>query len=278
MEDDRKQSINETLKLLKGIKTLDDIKEHRKDIINAMINMTKSALDTLKSFFETMMNLSDEEKEEMFSKIQDDSFLFTKEVEDELDRLYSLPGADEYMDGFQQELEKQIGPYMEQLTEQMGKIMEQFMGDLMGGLAEGLGQMMGGGDEDDEQELTAEPAENERLDVGTIIYEIDSLETLKNNEKRIIKGIEDQLNADLYTMNYNKEIGMLNNDMVREGLMRISKRQKLLVRELDREFERIGKLPGAAEEAQAAKERIKNSLEPTVKQIKDILHETGMDD
>jgi hypothetical protein len=267
----REEIKKEALEYLTKIKTLDDLKEHKDDIIQTMIKMIKSALEILKSFFETAFSMSSEEKAEELSKFQDDNFLFTKEVEDELDRIYNIPGADEFMDTFQQDLEEQMEPYMEEITQQMTKLAEEFMGDLMGGLGEGLGAMMGESDAD--EELSSEPREDEKLDVGQIIYQIQSIEDLMKNEDRIITQIEDQLNADLYTMEYNKKIGMVSNSMVQAGLMRIEKRQKLLERELDREFNRIGTLPGAKEQANASKEKIKKKLEPTVKQINELLKE-----
>jgi hypothetical protein len=57
------------------------------------------------------------------------------------------------------------------------------------------------------------------------------------------------------------------------GQMRIEKRQKLIKRELDREFERIEALPDAADYTRASKERIKSRLEPLVKQINNLLKE-----
>lgn len=273
--DNREHITEQTLEFLKSIKSLDDVKEHKKEIFDAVIEMIKSALEILKSFFEKSLSLSQEEKVEKFSKFQDDNFLFTKEVEDELDRIYNLPGADEYMDGFQAELEEQLGPYMEEITQQMAKLAEELFGDLIGGMAEGLAQGLGtmfGGDEG-EEDISPEPRDNEKLDVGQVIYDIQSLEDLKNNENKIIEQIEDQLNADLYVLEYHKNINLPNDNLIQAGHMRIEKRVKLLERELDREFERIGALPDAGDFASAAKERIIKRLEPLRKQINDLLKE-----
>lgn len=273
--DYREQITKQTLEFLNSIQTLDDLKKHKEEIFDSLINMIKSALEILKSFFETSISMSTEEKAQEFSKFQDDNFLFPKEVEDELDRIYSLPGADEFQDGFQEEIEERLEPYMEEISQHMSKLAEEFFGDMLGGMAEGITQgleeMFGGSE--GEQNGSSEPGDDEKLDVEQIIYQIQSLDDLKNNEDRIIEQIEDQLNADLEMMKYNHNIGMVNDSMVQAGLIRIEKRQKLLQRELEREFNRIEALPDAEEYAKTTKEKIINRLEPKVKQINELLKE-----
>jgi len=271
--EDREKVTKQTLDFLKSIKSLDDIKEHKKEIFNAIIGMIKSALEIVKSFFETSKSISTEEKAEEFSKFQNDNFLIPTEIEEEMDRIYNLPGADEIMDDFQQELEKQMEPYMEEISQQMSKLAEEFFGDMLGGLAEGITQGLEDvfGDEDGEHNISSEPGEDEKLDAGQIIYNIQSLEDLKNNENKILKQIEDQLNADLEGMKFNQNICMENDSIVQAGLIKIEKRQKLLERELDKEFDRIEALPDAAEYTRSTKEKIKKKLEPTVKQINGLL-------
>ena len=144
MAENREQEIKQALELLNSIQSLDDLKEHKEEVIQTMVNMLKSALEVLKTFFEKSFSMSQEDKKEEFSKFQDENFIFTKEVEDELDCIYSLPGADEYMDGFQSEVEEQMAPYMEELAQQKAKLADELFGDLMGGLAEGLAQGLGG--------------------------------------------------------------------------------------------------------------------------------------
>ena len=272
--DEREQLKEEALELLTTIKTLDDVKEHKGEIIEIMVKLLKSALGILKTFFERSFSLSASEKEEEISNFQDDSFLFTKEVNDELERIYDLPGAAEFMDDFMADMEKELEPYMEEITAELEKIMGEFMGNLMGGIVEGLGAAFGGDDaENGEQEISSEPGADEKLDVGTLIYKIESLKDLKKYENRIAGEIKDQLNADLYVLRQHKTMNLPPDDMIRAGHARVEKRQKLLVRELDREFKRIGELPDVGEYAQEVKNKMTKRFKPTVKQINELLAE-----
>ena len=66
--DDREKFIEQTVKFLKSIKTLDDVKEHKKEIFDAVLGIFKSALEIVKSFFVTSKSLSTEEKQRKPSK------------------------------------------------------------------------------------------------------------------------------------------------------------------------------------------------------------------
>ena len=273
--DDREKFIEQTVKFLKSIKTLDDVKEHKKEIFDAVLGIFKSALEIVKSFFVTSKSLSTEEKAKEFSKFQDDSFILPPEVDQEMERIYNLSGADKILNEFQQELEEQMEPIVEEISEHMSKLAEEFFGPILSDMAEGLEQGFEEtfGAEEGDQNLSSEPGEREKLDVGQDLYKIQSLEDLKNHETKIVEQIEEQLNYDLEAIKTNQNMGMINDSTVREALIRIEKRQKLLERELDREFIRIEALPDAKEYASEAKEKIKNCLEPTVTQINGLLKE-----
>ena len=166
-------------------------------------------------------------------------------------------------------------PIAEEISTHMAKLAEEFFGDMLVGITEsleqGFSEMFGA--EEDEQSISSEPGEDERLDVGQVIYQIQSLDDLKNHETEIVKQIEDQLNYDLEAIKFNQSSGMINDSTVQDALNRIEKRQKLLQRELDREFIRIEALPEAKEYAVEAKGKIVNRLEPTVTQINGLLKE-----
>jgi hypothetical protein len=220
---DRETVIKQTVEFLKSIKTLDDVKEHKKEIFDVVLGMFKSALVIVKSFFETSKSMSTEEKAKEFSKFQDDSFLMPPEIEEEMDRINDISGADEILDEFQQKLEEQMEPIVEEISQHMSKLAEEFFGDMLGGMAEGItqgfGEMFGG--EEGDQNMSSEPGDNEKLDVGQIIYNIQSFEDLKNNEDRIIEQIEDQLKADLYVLEYHKKMDIPPDQLMQKGYMGI---------------------------------------------------------
>ena len=144
MTDDRTRITAKTRELLRSIKTLDDFKAHKDEVLDMIEKGFKSAVEALKQFFDSMLSLTPEQRQDQMGKFQDDNFLMDPEVGQEMDRIAALPGAAEYIESFKGDMQERIGPYLEEFTTQMGRLMEQFMGGLMGGIADVLGGAMAG--------------------------------------------------------------------------------------------------------------------------------------
>jgi hypothetical protein len=217
-------------------------------------------------------SVTPEEKAKVIAKFQDDSYLFTEEIEKEMNRIDSLPGAMEFYDSYQEELDERMQPLLDEIGEKVTKIMDSMLGGVMGelggmmeGMMQGIGEVMGAGG-------TFEIDEG-KLDVGKGIFEVQSVEDLRDNKDRIIQEIVDQLECDLEVLRYHKEMNMPTNEMILKGHKRIKTRQELLKTELEKEFDRISALPDASEYASSAKEEIKSLIEPLRKEIMQLLDE-----
>ncbi len=264
------KSQKKTVKFLKSIKTLDDLKEHKEEMLAQVEEIFKAALHKLDGILGE--EISPEEKSEVIAKFQDESYLFSEEIEQEMNRIDSLPGAMEFYDSFQDELEKRMQPLLDEIAEKLTKIMDSMMGGvmeefggMMEGMMEGIGEIMGGGG-------TFEIDEG-KLDVGKLIFEIQSVEDLKEYKDRIIQEIVDQLECDLEVLRYHKEMNIPPDELMLVGYKRMKTRQELLKTELEKEFDRISSLPDASEYAESVKEEIKNRIEPIGKEIMKLLEE-----
>jgi hypothetical protein len=268
--DEVQKSQKKAIEFLITIKTLDDLKKnkdtmlaHMEGIFNAAVKILNDCLD---------QSVPPEEKAKVIAKFQDDSYLFSKEIENEMRRIDSLPGAMEFYNSFQEEMDARIQPYFDEIGEKVNKIMDSMMGGVMkelGGVMEGIGEAMGAG--------SGFEIDEGKLDVGKGIFEVQSVEDLKNNKNTIITEIVGQLEADLETLRYHKKMSIPSDDMMLAGQRRIRTRQELLRTELEREFERISTLPDASEYAQSVKEEIAARIEPLGKEIMELLGELNKD-
>ena len=86
--DEVQKSQKKAIEFLKTIKTLDDLKEnkdtmlaHMEGIFNAAVKILNDCLDD---------SVPPEEKAKVIAKFQDDSYLFSKEIENEMSRIDSF--------------------------------------------------------------------------------------------------------------------------------------------------------------------------------------------
>ena len=244
--ENREELIKKTVLRLQEIQTLDEFKAAREEIIDLVVEIFKSAIYSLKAFFENMFSMTPEEQQEKSKQFQDESYLLSPEVMKELDRLDKLPGAADYVETFADEMDKRLDPYLEQFTEQMGKLMETFMGGMMEGVAEAMGT------EEEEIEDTYE-FDYDNPDTPVMLYDLyyaRTLETLKENKKFVIEAIEEQLQSDIWDLEVLTDMppeDLLDSDMVK--IAEIRKRMERVEPEMDKEIARISTLPNASEEA-----------------------------
>jgi hypothetical protein len=261
----REKAKQDTLKLLKSINTIDDLKAHKDEVLDLIDDIFKFGMESLKNFFEG--SLSSEVKQTEIAKFQDDNYFFDKDIEKELDRIANLPGAEEYFESFKEEVEMRIQPHMEEFALQMAKFME----SLMGGMMEGMGDMMEGF-----TELVEEPESNQdhrtRSNGLYFLYEVQSLENLKEYKNNIIDTLLEQLNSDLGELRDIKAVDFPLEE-VKDRLIEIEERNKLIGSEFELEFKRIESIPEVSEYAQSVKEEITNQMNPIMQEMDGLLRE-----
>jgi hypothetical protein len=269
--DDIENAKKKVMELLRSIKLLDDLKAHKEEILSLFEEMFKSAVGMLQEFFENATSLTDESLQEKMAKFQDEQFIFDRSIEAELDRIGELPGAAEYFDSFRDEMEARITPYLEEFTKQMTEILSKLMGDMMEGMMSGLGEMMGEMGESMELDFDGElgTPQEDREDLGSLnfIYDIQSLEDLKNNKDFILDVMADMLKDDLEGIQTMTEMEFQAEEI--EEKMKLAERHMIVfIGEIERELDRIGTLPGASDLAELTKAELAKKLEPIISDIK----------
>jgi hypothetical protein len=268
--DDIENTKKKVMELLSSIKSLDDLKAHKEEILNLFEEMFKSAVGMLQKFFESATSLTDESLQERMAKFQDEQFIFDRGIEEELDRIGELPGAAEYFESFREEMEERITPYLEEFTQKMTEILSKFMGDMMEGVMSGLGEMMGEMGESMELDFGGElgTPQEDREDLGSLnfIYDIQSLEDLKNNKDFILDVMADMLKDDFEGIQTMTEMEFPAEEI--EEKKKLAERHMIVfIGEIERELDRIGTLPGASDLAESTKGELTKRLKQIKKDI-----------
>ena len=151
--DDKK--IEEAVNVLKSIKTLDDLKENKEEVLSIIEGFIKYGVDILKEILN--QSLSPEEIQKELEKFQESQEAFGEELEKEMDRISEIDGAMEFVESLQAEMEKRLEPHAQELADTMGEI----MGSMMGGMMDGLGNVFNElGANDDELETEKKEKSN----------------------------------------------------------------------------------------------------------------------
>jgi hypothetical protein len=145
--DEVEQAKKNIMELLRSIETLDDLKEHKEEILDHFEALFKAALQSLNKYLESSLSSPDEAQQEEFEKFADDQYILDDEIGQEFERIDGLPGASEYFESFQGEIESRINPYLEEFSGKIENLVTNLMGEMLGGMMEGLkegfGDMMG---------------------------------------------------------------------------------------------------------------------------------------
>ena len=276
--DEVEEKTKNALEFLRSIKTLDDMKEHKDEVLDLVVEIIKAGLDVFNKFLEESLSMSDEEKEKGMEKFQDESFMFSPEIEEELDRITELPGAEEYMAGFEEEMKTRLEPYLEEYFGKIMSIMGDFMGGMMEGMMQGIGEAFGemgklgddGESDQGEMETEEEVDDRERLDFLYNLYVVKSLEDLKENRNEIIQTIDEGLvQYDLWELQTMASGGYFEGDD--EKLENLEKRLNLLETELKNEFDRLSKIPEVAEHAKELRQELDNKISPKTAEMHELI-------
>jgi hypothetical protein len=266
---EKDQTTKEAIELLRSIKTLDDLKEHKDEIMTFVENTLKAGVEELKTFLESAMSMTPEEKEQGFAKFQDETFLFNEEMGLELERIDNLPGAIEYLDSFRGEMEERMEPHLEEFSKQMAESMSQFMGDLMGGLVEGFGEAMEGMDD---SVVTDDSDTRPELEWLTFFHDIRTLEDLKKEKDYIIDTI-DEIISEILEDFRNLQSLDLPFDVIKAEFERFQKKQDTIGDELEQEFERMSAFPDGGEFVKSVNRELKDRVRDKMEEIERLVGE-----
>jgi len=274
----RDEIMDQTLVKLRSIQTLKQYKAARKEIIELIRQIKVSAIDILKAFIENMVSMTPEEQQAEAAKFQDENFLISADVMQEVERLNNIPGAAEYAESFSLELEKIMKPQMEEFEQQMGKLMENLMGGIFGGITDAMDQVFSSGSEEPAAESETEFVyDEENPDMLYILYvfglySMKSLPDLEAGRDSIVENLE--MEIDMHKSNLDNYF-MPGTEVVWDADKRkISEIQKLidrLVPELDSQLMRISNITGSAEDVGKIRDEMMSRLEPKINEFSELL-------
>ena len=274
----RGEIMDQTLVKLRSIQTLKEYKAARKEIIELIRQIKVSAIDILKAFIENMFSMTPEEQQAEAAKFQDENFLISADIMQEVERLDSLPGGKKYAESFSLELEKIMKPQMEEFEQQMGKLMENLMGGIFGGITDAMDQVFSSGSEEPAAESETEFVyDEENPDMLYILYvfglySMKSLPDLEAGRDSIVENLE--MEIDMHKSNLDNYF-MPGTEVVWDADKRkISEIQKLidrLVPELDSQLMRISNITGSAEDVGKIRDEMMSRLEPKINEFSELL-------
>ena len=88
------QATKKALDIMKSIQTLDDLKEHKDEIIELIEQFIKLGVESLKGIIK--LALSPEETKKELDKFQETQEYFNDKWESEMERIASIEGAKEF--------------------------------------------------------------------------------------------------------------------------------------------------------------------------------------
>lgn len=264
--ENKEEIIKQTVTRLQSIKTLDEYKAAKEEILDMMEGVFKASLNALKDFFENIFSLEPEEKRKKSAAFQDEGFMFDPEITKELERLDSIPGAIEYSESFIPELQKRLEPYIEEIGKELHKLMDDTMGAIAGGMAEAVSSNF-------EEEADFPEYNPKNPDTPQMLYTLYIARNLDDVfVGSLIQYIEEEMNyniQELKTFTDTDFGGITADDLSTVEKWRYNFNQ--LIPEMDKEFERLGALPDAAETALKIKKDILDKLAPTMLTLQEYL-------
>ncbi len=269
----------EALKKLRMIQTLEDVKEHDQEIVDTMVGFLTGAVEILRAWFQDILSLDPEAKHMEIVKFQNDNFLADDEVDIELNRISDIPGADEHLEPFLEQLEERLTPVMEETGEIMEKLMSELGDAMKGGLEEAFGEEE---EEEQEEEEVIIDGGSSFKDDQIQFYGISNLNDIRDmvgfnyDKNEICFWAEESINGALETL------GSWRNSIVEDGgtyedfkdwIEMAERKKELLVEGIKTEMDRIATIPKATEEAVKIRDECLAKIDPQVKEIEALVKE-----
>ncbi len=275
---DRDTIMEQALVRLRSIQSLAEFKASREELIDLIGKIMTSAIDLLKAFLDKMTSMSPEDQAAGAARFQDENFLISADVMQEVERLNNIPKGKKYAESFSLELEEIMKPQMEEFEQQMGKLMENLMGGMFGGITEAMAQAFSAGAQETATESEAEFVfDEDNPDMlyflyALGLYSMKSLSDLEAGKDSLVENLEMEIdmhksNLDMYFMP-GTEVAW------EDDKRRISEIQRLIDRlfpELEIQLTRISDVSGSGGAVGKIKDEVISRLEPKMTDLKDCL-------
>ena len=268
----RDKLIQKAVKMLKNIQTVDDLKASKEELMDLIENIMKGAVEALRDFLENIFQYSADERRDRSKEFQNEDYLLSPEIMQELQRLDTIPGSGEIGEAFGKEMETRMGPYLEEFTQKMGKLMDNFMGDLV----EGIDVMDSGTGEEVEEPEDRYEFDYDNPDTPAMLYylyDARTLEALRENKNYLLESLDEQLQSDIWDMQVLVDLEPeLLDDRDKTKISDIRKRMERLIPEMEKEFDRIAALPGAENHVREIRIEIQEGINDKVAELKGYLN------
>jgi len=275
---DRNAIMEQILARLRSIRTLKEFKAAREEMIDLISKIMTSAIDLLKAFLENMSSMSPDDQAAGAARFQDENFLISAEVMQEIERLNNLPGAGKYAESFSLELEKIMKPHMEEFEQQMGRLMENLMGGMLGGLTDAMGAAFDSiGAEPEESYESEFVYDEDNPDMlyflyALGLYSMKSLSDLEAGKDSLVENLE--MEIDMHRSNLEMYFMPGTEVAWEDDKRRISEIQRLIDRlfpELETQLTRISNVSDSGTAVGKIKDEIISRLEPGITALKEQL-------
>jgi hypothetical protein len=280
MVDDFERSKQEFKELLRSIRSIDDLKEKKDELIDTQEKFMVSAVVTAKNFFDNLPSYTPEEKKAQVERFSDEKFIFDDEIDAEMIRIYELPECGEFMDSIEPEMMAKVEPPMTEFMGLMQTKMMEVMGDMMGvvgatmgAMAEGMGAVAEGF-----QEMVEEPEEEyyePSREVKDLTYQLPhylrlhTLDDLKNEKDDMLVYIDELLGDKLENIKSMKEMEFPRDEIV-DDMKLVMKMRTITKDEVGKLMDRIAKRSGDVEYINSVKQEFATRLDPIEVQIKEL--------
>lgn len=288
--DKRNELIVQTTDRLKRVQNMDDLKASEVEIAALTEKLFQSSIDEFRSFTEKMEDMPEEDLHAKAAVFQEESFLLPPAVMNEFERIDGLPGDQEFLDGFNNDLEKRIEPFFDQYGRLAEKLMEKLMSGSLGrmmqgmavdmenaveGMTDTIGSTIGGMMQDLGDEEVADEFVFDYNNPATprMMYELYAAPSWEEMDKDVlIEDMEEQLQNDIWELEALTDEGF--SGPTEEDLERIEEmrtRMDVFESELDKELDRLGSKSGHPELAAALKVEIMKKISSKVIEIRHYL-------
>ena len=123
------------LELMKGINSLEDLKEHQDEIILFMEESLKYSVDSMKEILE--IPLEEEGIQDRVNSFMEGLDALSEELDSQASRIDGISGVEEAMGSFNEDMAKRLEPFGLELE----KLSEQLMDKIEGKFIDGFGEI-----------------------------------------------------------------------------------------------------------------------------------------
>jgi hypothetical protein len=261
----REEVKQKLLGLLKTVQSLEDVKKNADEIFDTMEEIMKLGLQEADEFFGNMDSMSAEEIQEGFKKFQSESYVLDEDIERELIRMDSVPGAQAALANYRESMNLRLAPFADRFENLISNNITKFPEPLRSRVAVEYGIQPGGGP-------GPTSGQRQRLEELEFVYNMNSIDDLKNGNAKLLELIKKTFERNIEELKNLKASGKPQTEL-RGQLDEIDRTMEVFGNELEAEIGRISKLPGAGGFIESFNQELMNTFQPLVMEFETILAE-----